>query len=92
MIAVVSVRLDGSRAVNNRTTVPDGVLDDAPMTLELGSAQSLVVDATGNVSLNAADDDYLLFSFWERPVGHRLTYGGLQGSDTDSKSIGSRLS
>ncbi|KAJ9121869.1 hypothetical protein QFC22_002492 [Naganishia vaughanmartiniae] len=88
LVAIVTIKVASSQVVDNTTTVPSGVLGASAVKLELGSAKSHTVPADTVAPLNfvAQDGDYLLFTFWERAVGHIAAYGGFAGSLPESKS------
>lgn len=93
LVAVVSVKVASSQSVDNSTAVPSSVLGDSAIKLDVSSAKSHSVPADTAAPLNfaAEDGDYLLFTFWERAVGHIAAYGGFAGSQPDSKFCGSLL-
>ena len=80
----MTARLTPEQIVNENITVPDGILGEASIKLGLGSVQSHDVGTT-NLTFEARDGDYLMFTFWERPIGKIAAYGGFSGSDPTSE-------
>lgn len=96
LVAIVTVRLASSEVISNVTTVPEGVLGDASIKLDFETAVSHPVSPGTSLNFEAADGDYLLFTFYERAVGKIAAYGGFNGTDAMSEScrvrLGSRMS
>ncbi|KAJ9102326.1 hypothetical protein QFC21_002726 [Naganishia friedmannii] len=88
LVAIVTVKVASSQRVDNVTTVPSSVLGDSAIKLDVSSAKSHTVPADTTAFLNfiAHDGDYLLFTFWERAVGHIAAYGGFAGSQPDNNN------